>query len=205
MNSGSAPINKQLPARTRVLAAAKELFSNGGFESTTTAAIARQAETSESQLVKYFGGKEGVLEAIFEEGWDKIERPFAAIAVIPEPREKLRVAFELMLQAFDNDPQLGELMLLEGRRVRRGREDVLITAGYYRFTALIESMITELCKRSGIDDINPSALTSGIIGMFENLLRDRMLQQRAGQQPSWSAEEIRKIFEFLIPRIFPNR
>src|SRR5437763_15980586 len=102
----SPVFGRQLPTRARVLAAAKELFSSGGYESTTTAAIARQAETSESQLIKHFGGKEGILQAIFEVGWGKIAPAFAATSVIRESREKLRVAFELMIQALEADPQL---------------------------------------------------------------------------------------------------
>ena len=205
--SNLAPMNspvlgRQLPTRARVLAAAKELFSSGGFEGTTTAAIARQAETSESQLIKHFGGKEGILVAIFEEGWERIAPQFAATSVIPEPREKLRVAFELMVQALEADPQLAELMLLEGRRVRRGHDDVLITDGYRRFASLIESILTELCSENGVTEVGPRALASGLIGLFEGLLRDRMLQQRAGKDPGWSVEEIKKIFQFCIPRLF---
>ena len=201
----SPVISRQLPTRTRVLSAAKELFSSGGYESTTTSAIARQAETSESQLIKHFGGKEGILQAIFEEGWQKIAPAFAATTVIREPREKLRVAFELMLQAMEADSQLAELMLLEGRRVRRGSDEVLITEGYLRFADMIEAMIAQLCTERGISDISPRALTSGLIGMFEGLLRDRMLQVRAGKQPVWSVDEIKRIFEFCIPRLFGER
>ena len=34
-----------------------------------TASIAREAGSSESQLIRYFGGKAGLLEAIFNESW----------------------------------------------------------------------------------------------------------------------------------------
>jgi AcrR family transcriptional regulator len=193
--------SKQRPTRDRVLAAAKELFSSGGYESTTTATIARQAETSESQLIKHFGGKEGILIAIFEQGWQRIAPQFIATSVIREPREKLRVAFELMIQALEGDPQLAELMLLEGRRVRRGRDDVLITDGYRRFVALIEQILKELCAENGIREVKPRVLASGLIGLFEGLLRDRMVQQRA-KQPGWSVEEIKNLFQFCIPRLF---
>ena len=65
-------------SRTRLLQAARSLFARNGFEQTSTSAIAREAGTSESQLVRYFGTKAGVLDAIFEEAWTpmnaKIER-----------------------------------------------------------------------------------------------------------------------------------
>ena len=41
-------------ARTRLLASGKTLFARLGYEQTSTAAIAREAFTSESQLVRHF-------------------------------------------------------------------------------------------------------------------------------------------------------
>src|SRR5690242_13833932 len=87
--------NRSLDAassRDRILAAAKTLFAHNGYEQTTTAAIARLAKTSESQLTKHFENKQGVLEAIFAEGWGQIndaarqeiegEHPQAKLGVI---------------------------------------------------------------------------------------------------------------------------
>src|SRR5687767_11638279 len=57
----------------RLLAAAKDLFAAEGYDNATTAAIARRAGTSESQLIKHFGSKEGLLEAIFDRAWARLE------------------------------------------------------------------------------------------------------------------------------------
>src|SRR5215217_8085218 len=53
----------------RLLNAGKMLFARHGYEQTSTAAIAREAGSSESQLIRYFGGKAGLLEAIFNDSW----------------------------------------------------------------------------------------------------------------------------------------
>src|SRR5215469_9179418 len=103
-------------SQERLLAAAKRLFSSRGYENTSTAMIAREAHTSESQLVKHFGGKEGLLEAIFDEGWLKLEEPFKQVEGLNDRRQKLRATLELFLKAFDEDPLLKELMLLEAKR-----------------------------------------------------------------------------------------
>ena len=58
-----------LPARERMLQVAKQLFAERGYENTSTVAIARAAGSSESQLMKHFGSKEGLLEAVFDQGW----------------------------------------------------------------------------------------------------------------------------------------
>ena len=56
----------------RLLNAGKSLFAKNGYENTSTAAIAREAGSSESQLIRYFGGKAGLLEAIFNDSWTSL-------------------------------------------------------------------------------------------------------------------------------------
>ena len=92
------PVNRPLPVHERLLEAAKILFSVHGYENTSTAAIARQANTSESQLIKHFGSKEGLLEAIFDHGWQNLDFISHAVQVLPSPTDKLRMIFELVLQ-----------------------------------------------------------------------------------------------------------
>src|SRR5687767_10367410 len=76
------PPASELSAHDRLLRSARERFATEGYENATTAAIARQAGTSESQLVKHFGSKEGLLEAIFDEAWTGLET--AARSVVEE-------------------------------------------------------------------------------------------------------------------------
>src|ERR1700692_4254072 len=58
--------------RNRLLVTAKTLFASLGYDNISTAVIARNAGTGESQLMKHFGGKAGLLETIFTEGWERI-------------------------------------------------------------------------------------------------------------------------------------
>src|SRR4051812_34773053 len=58
-------------ARDRILKTAKQLFAKQGYDHTSTVAIARAAGTSESQVMKHFGSKEGLLEEIFNAGWEE--------------------------------------------------------------------------------------------------------------------------------------
>ena len=66
-------------SRDRILQAGKRLFAQRGYENTSTIMIARAAHTSESQLVKHFGSKYGLLEAIFDLGWQAMGNLFEAI------------------------------------------------------------------------------------------------------------------------------
>src|SRR5438067_11108111 len=89
MDRPSAPAGS---AHDRILRVAKMLFAKRGYEHASTSSIARQAGTSESQLMKHFGSKAGLLEAIFLEGWKTItEQARLAIQNLPTPLEKVEV------------------------------------------------------------------------------------------------------------------
>jgi AcrR family transcriptional regulator len=197
-------LNRPLPVRDRLLESAKILFSIHGYENTSTAAIARQANTSESQLIKHFGSKEGLLEAIFEHGWQNLEFISQAVQVLPSPADKLRMIFELVLQTLERDQALKELMLFEGRRIRKAGSgsDILITSGYLRFSSAVEQVITDLITGSPLaQKVSPAALTSALVGMFESMLRDQVLARRANFHFSSTSEEIRAVFDLFLSRL----
>lgn len=203
-SAGSESTLQPAPVRERLLDAAKVLFSIHGFENTSTALIARQANTSESQLIKHFGSKEGLLEAIFEQGWRNMEFISQAIQVAPSASEKLRMMFELVLQALDRDQALKELMLFEGRRIRKAVSgaDILVTSGYLRFSAAVEQVVASLIPNSpAAGKVSPAALTSALIGMFESMVRDQVLARRMDFHFAPSADEIRAVFDLFVNRI----
>lgn len=55
-------------SRTRILAAARKLFAQRGFEATTMQHIVREARTSIGNAYFYFENKEGLIKALVEEG-----------------------------------------------------------------------------------------------------------------------------------------
>ncbi len=193
-----------VPVRDRLLEAGKLLFSIHGFENTSTAVIARQANTSESQLIKHFGSKEGLLESIFDEGWKTLEFIPQTIKVLQSPIDRLRMIFELVLQALERDQALKELMLFEGRRIRRAGSgsDILITGGYLRFITLVEQVIADIMKTSDLGQkLSASAIASALIGMFESMLRDQVMSRRMNLHPSSTPEELRIIFDLFLVRL----
>src|SRR3954466_14787343 len=109
----------QLPVHQRILQAGKALFATRGYEKTSTVAIARLAGTSESQLMKHFGSKEGLLEAIFERGWQDLSQGIRVVQQLHAPAAKLRALLDVVIGGLNADAELKELMLLEGRRIRK--------------------------------------------------------------------------------------
>lgn len=165
-------------------------------------------------MIKHFGNKEGLLEAIFDQGWQKLDFIPQAIKDLPSPADKLRMIFEFVLQALDRDQALKELMLFEGRRIRKAGSgsDILVTSGYLRFSAAVEQVLTDLIAGTPLSQkVSSAALTSAMIGMFESMLRDQVLARRVNFHFSSSNEEIRIIFDLIVSRLLiaahdgPNR
>jgi AcrR family transcriptional regulator len=199
-----APVVPAGSSHDRILAAAKQLFASRGYESTSTVAIARLAGTSESQLMKHFGSKEGLLEAIFDQGWEKMGYALRGVQALSAPTEKLLSLLDLVLSALERDPELKELLLLEGRRVRKEGHLILLTRGYLEFVKTVDSLLLEIRAAGQLrPDANPQAIRSGLIGMLEGLLRDQMLARRINYPANYTLAEIRGLFTSVLEAMRP--
>ena len=187
------------PAAERILNAAKTLFAESGFENTSTMSIARLAQTSESQIVKHFGTKEGLLEAIFEDGWKHIGQAFGAIEYLPSPGSKLQGLVGLILTKLEEDAQLKQLFLFEGRRIRREGRMVLMTQGFLQLVRTTDRLLKEMRDLGQLrSDLHLEGIRSALIGMLEGLLRDKVLASRIPYSASFNAEDIRKLFLHVL-------
>ena len=188
------------PSRERLLEAAKTLFAERGYEATATSAICRLAGTSESQLVKHFGSKQGLLEAIFEYTWEQIN-PALRLATesVGSSREKLRLVVEMVLNFLAKDRQIRTLFLLEGRRIRDDGKLVVLVPGFLEFVKMIDGVLEQLQKEGELDaKLQVQAFRSGLMGAIEGMLRDKILSDTTGYPAGFSDAEIRAVcFRFL--------
>ena len=186
----------ELSSHDRLLLSARALFSTDGYENTTTAAIARRAGTSESQLIKHFGSKEGLLEAIFENAWKRMAGVLRqALERSPTPVDKLRALSEVMIGALEADVELRTLMLLEGRRIRRHGHMVVMTRGYLQLVTTVDGILGAMQQagqlRPGLD---VQAVRSALIGALEGMLRDQLLAGRVDYPARFGSRELRAAY-----------
>src|ERR1700722_19286070 len=178
----------------RILQASKKLFASRGYEHTSTSAIARQAGTSESQLMKHFGSKAGILEAVFTEGWGQITQQ-ARIAVqgVASPLQQLQLLSSCVLQFLERDPELKLLLLLEGRRIRREGQMVSLTEGFLGFVELADGVLNTMRDQGLLrPDLSPQAVRSALMGMIEGMLRDRFLAERVAFPADFKPAQIQE-------------
>lgn len=137
--------------------------------------ISRQAGTSESQIIKHFQSKEGILEAIFNEGWSRIAQQLEGVRSISSGGDRLEALVSILLAAFRSDPALQEIMLFEGRRLRK-EGALMLTSGYLSLVRMVDECLEQMrASRQLKPELDIESLRSAFIGMFEGMVRDQLL------------------------------
>ena len=187
-------------SRSRLLAAAKHLMSQHGYEQASTAAIAREAATSESQLMRYFGGNAGLLDEVFNTLWRPLtERIQRLIAEASDAREAIELVLSAVIEAFGEDHELAFLFLFEGRRVRGEGPGVALSKGFLDFENLLISLIRRGKRDGSIDKaFEDNAAASALLGAAEGMIRERLIAERSGKPKPFSEAQIRTVFHAMM-------
>src|SRR5208337_2542980 len=195
-----------LSSHDRILLAGKHLFARNGYENTSTVAISREAGTSESQMMKHFGSKQGLLVAIFDRGWAAIAERVQVAQKSASLPERLFGVLESIAIELDNDSDLKEIMLLEAWRVRKDNRDVLLSRGFQRFADVVDGILSEMRDRGQIrSDVNLQAVRAAYMGMTEGLLRDQVVAKRSEFIANYNFDDVRKVLEVLVPALREER
>lgn len=187
-----------ISSHDRILLAGKHLFAQNGFENTSTVSIAREAGTSESQLMKHFGSKQGLLVAIFDRGWASMDERIHAIRTA-SAAERLLSVLEAITVELENDPELKTLTMLEARRMRKDGTDVLLTRGARQYRELLDGILQDMRNEGQLRaDVNLDAVRAAVIGMAEGLWRDQVVATRSELRANYGVDDVRKVMGILI-------
>lgn len=186
-------------SRTRLLQAAKRLFALQGYEQTATSAIAREAGTSESQLMRYFGGKVGLLDALFNDAWGELnDRVRQAIANSSSPSDALLALLQTITSSLARDADLATLFLFEGRRMRGEEPRVRVSEGFQALADLARGLVRKAQSARELDQrLDGAAITSALVGACEAMIRDRVLARTSGGRV-FAEREIRRTLEAML-------
>ena len=184
----------------RLLNAGKTLFARNGYEQTSTATIARESGSSESQLIRYFGGKAGLLEAIFNESWTRLNEMIQGhLSESAHGRDGIIRLLTQMSQAFAQDHDIAFLFLFEGRRIRGGTPAVVLSKGYHEFLKVLESLIEGgQADGSFRKDISPQVMASAMLGCAEGMIRDRLIAERSNEAHTYDDGAVLRTFTAMV-------
>jgi AcrR family transcriptional regulator len=183
-------------SRQRLIAAGRALFAQHGFEQASTAAIAKEAGTSESQLVRYFKTKVGLLEAVFNDCWGPLNRDIQErVVAATNAREALTAVLECVIDFFSNDHEAAYVLLFEGRRIRGASSEINLSRGFREFEKLLSVLIAR-GKRDGTfaTALNDHALGAALLGLAEAMIRERIIAERTGAPNPFTDAEIGAVF-----------
>jgi AcrR family transcriptional regulator len=181
--------------RTNILAAGKHLFYVVGYDGSSVDAICREAKSTEAEFILHFGHKEGLLAAIFEEGWYRMLVRLPKLQTVTSARARLKDLLRLALEFFHQDRSFTELFLFEGRRLRDGQV-MLLTPSYTDFTALVDSLV-----QIEVPQEDAAVVRSALMGAWEGLVRDLTLRERFGYPASFTGEKAQQYISQLVDSV----
>jgi AcrR family transcriptional regulator len=173
---------EDLSSRDRLLRAGRDLFTSVGFQEASTASIARRAGTSESQLIKHFTHKNGLLEAIFEDWWVRVQGEIDdALASDVQPVVKLIQVSDLLLGHLAEDEGLTRLLLFEADRLRRQEPDSMFAIGVSGFESSLDDLLARVGNGRLVElGVSIPAVRAALIGACQGLVRDRLASSERG-------------------------
>ena len=185
-------------SRERLQEAARNLFAEHGYESTTVAAIIKSAGTSYSQFIAHFGDKSGVMAAILAEGWSRINSAIRlATARTPSPLARLKLALDVVISYLDGDRAFRQLLLLD--RATRAEEAQGQNAGFSEFTKILDHILADMAQGERLEpQISPQVLRSALVGALEGMLREQLLVERSGSRGSYSDSAIQLVLSNIL-------
>jgi TetR/AcrR family transcriptional regulator, fatty acid metabolism regulator protein len=103
--------------RRQILQAAVRTFAAKGYHACRVSDIATEAGVAYGLVYHYFGSKEALLEAIFEETWGAMLATIASVDKLDEPApEQVRKVTEIVLRTWKRDPALVRVLVREVTR-----------------------------------------------------------------------------------------
>lgn len=129
--------------RGRILDAALEVFSRGGYKDSAMDEIALQAETSKGGVYFHFPNKQAIFLALLDRMAHLLQgRAEAAMVAAPDPVAKLEASLLVVIRTFEGHRSLARLFLVEA--LGAGREfNARMMQIHSEFSGLIELHLNE--------------------------------------------------------------
>lgn len=177
----------------RILAAARRLFFQQGFEQVSTDLLAKEASVSKATLYKYFPSMTAVLEAVVEAEVDVFERGIPTQVLTREELEETLIRYGTNLLHFLNQSdiiQFAQLMFEEARS-NPDIAHVFYAAAYDRTLKDLSQIIQQgLEKGFLVSPLTSDELAEQLLGMWEGFcfIRAQLgLTKKPFKQPQqWS-------------------
>lgn len=159
---------KNRDAKEKLLEAGTALFAEKGFAGVSIRELAETAGVNSAMISYYFGGKEGLYEAVIMTQYERLIAKFEAIAVSPAAvHEKIRMYAEVIrLNHTEDQPLMARLIQGELSSPTSCMEKV-IRKYTTRLAQLVSGILREGMQTGQLrDDIEPIFAALSLAGML---------------------------------------
>ncbi|WP_421751160.1 TetR/AcrR family transcriptional regulator [Croceimicrobium sp.] len=94
----------------QILKTALQLFAEKGYDGTSTAKVAKEAGVSEGLIFRHFKNKEGLLQAVLEQGHEKVNQLYAQFSQEENPRKRLQSILDFAFTVAPEDHDFWRLI-----------------------------------------------------------------------------------------------
>ncbi len=103
---------ERLETREKILAAAREMFAEEGYDAVTMRSIARRIEYTPTALYHHFPSKQALLTELSERDFEGLARHFQSAAAMADPIERLRAVGDAYLRFAEQYPSQYRFMFM---------------------------------------------------------------------------------------------
>jgi len=152
--------------RREILAAAKSVFVNRGFEGATMQEIAADAEFSLATVYKYFESKEQLFQALLAENMRRYLLELdGAMVDVKSPLERIKTSIRTSIRILANDKDLSHLLLGDMRGLWfPGGVTQAANVAYRALFAYYQSLFQEAQAVRELCDVDPSEAALCLVG-----------------------------------------
>jgi AcrR family transcriptional regulator len=219
------PVETGSDVSQRILGAARQLFFAKGFAKTPLRAIANEAGTSESGVLRIYQSKNGVLRAVYASCWAEINAHVDQAMVVaaeqdPDPRYLLIQLMRAILEGYQSDPVMNIFLLSHfGFRETTGLSpeegvdpaiDSAVREEYHRYLKRIHDLCNEVARSRPL--LAEAGVTSVALGhIFTSIIYGIQVgwymaeEDRETTPPSVTIEEALAAVRFVLyPKTFAS-
>jgi AcrR family transcriptional regulator len=172
--------------RERLLAVARRVFAERGFEATTMDEIAREAGFTKPILYQFFPSKADLYhEVVAQTAARLLDSLTAAVDSVESPRTKIEVAFRVYFDMVVTETDAFRLLFT---RAHEGETAAELRALEVGLVAFLEPYIN-----IAIGDDHRRQLAAGVVGIAEGAATAWIIQQAARGWPEPPASEAQRL------------
>lgn len=192
-----------------IITAAERLFSVKGFDGTSVRDISQEAGVNVAMISYYFGSKDKLMEAVFEEKTKKMRLKMEDLLQNTKmtTHDKVNVLIDEYVEKFLSQPQFHKIMLLEQIVDKPGGVAEMILGMKKRNHVLIKKLIQEGQKRGEFKrNIDTVLMMGTLVGIVSQMIIARRYYREVNNLEHLTEEEfniyIRKKLTAYIKNLF---